>query len=379
MAKNKFVAMFKRISWEPVIAAAVLLLIVIAATLFLFYKPLVPQENARLSAEVIKAYTEAVELASVYGDSTAAIKRLDLEFDAIDPSSKKTTALYTEAKLTIYKADIMLTYSGDFETGFALLGDVFVGRLYDDSVRSEALSLAMAHAVQALEEGLLTPAQVRDYVLLDKNFKNTLNVGLADAMLIDKPFDTYKYLVHGFEIAMDMTPSEKVYLLSESYKLRLTAPFVIPPPTGGYYYGFIASLENFESRLDELVAQYDGQNMPYQEFVATSYYNIARAYENAPQGEVDVTSKMAQIHDKLATYLKGFPSAYGTQAYLLSINTRLICKAVDAANFDSTNIDIVKLQPHLDELYASEGWVVPCKEAFEFISRDIDTRFAKYF
>lgn len=379
MAKNKFKAMFKNISWQLVSGISILVLIAAAIALLIIYKPLTPQENLRLSAEVVQAYTEATELAAVYGDPTAAIKRLDLEFDAIDPSSKDTTDLYTEAKLTIYKADIMLTYGGDFELGFALLGDVFVGRLYNDSVRSEALALAMAHAVQALEEGLLTPAQVRDYVLLDKNFKNALDVGFADAMLIDKPLDTYKYLVRGFELAMEMTPSEKVYSLSESYRLRLTAPFVIPPPTGGYYYGFIASVENFESRLDELVTQYDGQNMPYQEFVATSYYNIARAYENVPHGEVDVVNKMAEAHDKLATYIKGFPSAYGTGAYLLSINTRLICKAVDVANFDSANIDIVKLQPYLDELYANEGWVVPCKEAFEFISRDIDTRFAKYF
>jgi len=379
MAKKTFKAVLKNISRETIIGILILALIGIALAFFIIYKPLTPQENLRLSAEVVQAYTEAVELAAVYSDSTAAIKRLDLEFDAIDPSSKNASDLYTEAKLTIYKADIMLTYGGDFETGFALLGDVFVGRLYDNSVRSEALTLAMAHAVQALEEGLLTGAQVRDYVLLDKNFKNALDVGFADAMLINKPLDTYKYLVHGFELAMEMTPSEKVYMLSESYKLRLTAPFVIPPPTGGYYYGFIASVENFESRLDELVTQYEGQNMPYQEFVATSYYNIARAYENAPEGEVDVVSKMAEAHNKLGTYLKAFPNAYGTQAYLLSINTRLVCKAVDAANFDSANIDIVKLQPYLDELYASEGWVVPCKEAFEFISRDIDTRFAKYF
>ena len=380
MASKKTPALFKHISREQFLGIAFLLvLVVMALVLSVMYKP-GKTESVRLSAEVLQAYAEANELAVVYGNPDAAIKRLDMEFAGIPNSSRDEKDLYTRAKLTIYKADILITYGDNFEKGFALLGDVYSAPLFSDSTRSEALALAMAHAVQGLEEGRFTAQEIRDHVLLDKNFKSVLDVGLADAMLIDSPLDTYKYLARGFAIAMDLTPSEKVYALSESYSLRLASPFVIPPPTGGYYYGFIASVENFESRLDQLVNEYAEESTPYQEYVATSYYNVARAYEAAPKSDISIVDDMARTYDKLEAYVIKFPdSAQGAYAYLTSINTRLICKAADEADFDSANIDLVKLQPYLDSLYEAEGWVVPCKEAFEFISRDIDTRFAKYF
>jgi hypothetical protein len=380
MAKNKLAGMFKNISWQPLLGLCVIILAVIAIGYFVTYKPTSSDENLKLSAEIHQAYIEASQLASMYGNPDAAIKRLDLELADVPSNTKDANDLYSRAKLNIYKADLVLTYGPDFTQGFALLGEVYGSSENGNLARSEALSLAMAHAVQGLDEGLLTASEVRDHVLLDKNFNDAISIGLADAMLIKNPIDTYKYLANGFAVAMDMTPSEKVYTLSEAYSLRLTSSFVLPPPTGGYYASFIASVEDFEARLDQLVAEYKSSNVPYQEFVATSYYNIARAYEALPQGNTNIVMKMGQAYDKLSSYLAGYQdTAFGTQAYLLSINTRLICRAVDDANFDAANINKAQIQPHLNTLYASQGWVVPCKAAFEFIAKDIDTRFAEYF
>jgi hypothetical protein len=370
----------RNFEWKPIIGVVLVLAVIAALAFLVLSQPKQADAELNLSAEMKQAYHEAQELAAVYGNYEAAIERLNLELQEIPSINPTANDLYTRAKLTIYQADIYLTYGLDYARGFALLGVVLEGGGFNNLVRSEALMLAMAHAFQGLDEGALTITEVRDYIFLSDKYSKILGIGLADAMLLDETVEVYPYLARGFNAAVSITDSEKIRTLSESYSLRLSAPFVIPPPTGGYYYSFIASAGRLESKLDAITADYAANGVPYQEFVATAYYNLARAYEALPQGEVNIVENMSRVHGKLTAYLDRYANtAFGARSYLLGIDTHIVCRAVDDANFEAKNIDALGLQPHLDELIAHEGWVVPCAEAFKVIADKIDTRFAEYF
>lgn len=364
------------------LAGACLLVLVVGFAIYFFATRTAPTPEAvsGLSPEVQEAYVEAHELAAVYGDYQSAVARLDIELDAIPVNSQAPNDLYARAKIAIYKADIYLVYGPRYAEGFAILSEVYGEPRFDARVRSEALMLAMAHTFQALDEGALTLAEIRDFVLLDPYFAPILGVDLADVMLLDEPIEVYPYLAQGFAAVMDMTPSEKVFVLAESYAMRLSSPFVVPPPTGGYYYDFVASAGRFESEMDALVTNYQSISLPYQDFVGTSYYNLARAYEGLPHADVNIVDSMIRIYEKLAAYAAAHTEiAYGADAYLSGLDTRIVCKAVDEAEFDVSRIDVSKIQPHLDSLAGTDGWVIPCGEAFELIANEIDPRFAVFF
>jgi len=129
-----------------------------------------------------------------------------------------------------------------------------------------------------------------------------------------------------------------------------------------------------------VVKEYTSEQAPYQEFITTSYYNLALAYEALPQSDVDTLVGMTRMHNKLAAYVAAYPDvSVGTSAYLTGISTRLVCKTITEANFDATRVNKDALQPYLDEIYSTDGWVASCRDAFEVVSKKIDTRFAKFF
>jgi hypothetical protein len=376
--ENSFLGSIRNISWKLILVVTIPLVLATAVFLYWFSNREAPATELGLTSEVRQAYVEALELASVYGDSASAIERLNMEASNIATGNAELD-LYNKAKLLIYKADIYLTYSLEYERGFSILGKVYNDPIYNRLVRSEAIMLAMAHAFQALDEGALTVEEVRNYVILNQDFADTLGVGVADVLLLDGELEAYRYISRGFDAAMALAASEPVYMLAESYSVRLASPFVITPPTGGFYYDFLATASRFEAALDNLVEDYASLGMPYQEFIATAYYNLARAYESLPPGEISIVDSMARVQEKLAAYLGSYEEAYGGNAYLMSIDARIACKAIDEADFDTARVDVTVLQPRLDRLYASDGWVVPCAEAFELIAADIDARFAEYF
>lgn len=375
--KKKKKPIISRIYWEVVLVLSAV--VVVAALIGVDYFIHGARNTSyHLSAEALGAYKIAITQASNEDNVGAAITTL--ENAVANAAGSERQILYTKAKLSIYKADIMLTYGFEFQEGFDLLGSIYENRRNSDDIRSEALMLAMAHGLQGLDEGALTTNDVRDFLLLNKHFSNTLGIGLAGAMLIKTPEDTYEYLARGFGAAADLTKSDKVYLLARSYSLRLLSPFMVPPPTGGLYSDFVSSLQVLESDVDTVANMSTAGTLPYQEHVASAYYNLARAYEMLPPGTESQVDGMARIHQKLSVYLNYYTSeAAAASAYLTSIDTRLVCKVVDSADFDTTRIDKDTLQPYLNELYDNEGWVVPCKEAFEAVAKEIDPRFAKFF
>ncbi len=380
MASNTYIRSLKKIPWQQALGFCILIAGSIALVWYMVVGSHDGPTQAYLSAETKQAYTDALALAAVAESSNAAIERLDVEIARVRSAPQNKNTPYTEAKIDIYKADIYITYGFDYQRGFNLLGEVYSNTHHDNLVRAEALLLAMAHGFQALDEGALSVEQVRNHLFLNASFKEPLGIGLADALLINEPLEAYPYFARGFATAAALTTSPRVNTLAESYYMRLSSPFVVPPPTGGYYQDFVLSLKNSEAQLDVVVDDYADQKTSYQEFIPASYYNMARTYETLPQGDVRVADNMMRLHKKLATYIQIHPeSSYGARAYLIGIDTRIICKAVDEADFNVAYIDTGKMQPYLDELYASEGWVIPCKEAFEVVAKDIDPRFAKYF
>jgi hypothetical protein len=336
-------------------------------------------EVAGLTATAKQAYADAINLASTEGNADVAIARLDLELQNMG-SAWDANDRYTKAKLTIYKADIMLTYGLQFKNGFNLLGDIYDDAFYTQEERAEALTVAMAHALQGLDENLLTIDELRGFVLLNGRFKDAVGFTSEKSAALVTPQDAYPYLANGFSTAISMSPSIQVYALARSYSQRLLASSIPPPPEGGYYNTMVGSLQNTEAGIDGIVFDFQTKQIPYQEFIATSYYNVARAYEALPAGSEDVVADMMRMHDKLKAYVDMFPNtSYGTGAYLVGLSTRLVCKAIDLADYNSANVDKEALKPYLDELYTSVGWVVPCQEAFDVVAKDIDPRFAKYF
>lgn len=361
------------IPWNVVIGICVALALI--ALISAMYSRFAVGKELHLGVQAAHAYSQAKSLA-VGGDLEAALGVLDQAFNDTSGSSAEET-MYQKAKLAIYKADLMLTYDTNVEEGFKILGTIYANDT-NNNARAEALMLASAHAVQGLDEGRLSVAEVRDYLLLDQNFGGVFGVTLAGAKLLDQPEETYEYLTRGFLAAANLTTSQKVYVLARSYSARLISPFIVPPPTDGYYHEFIASLEGIESSTDS--AAKDNASISYQEFIGASYYNLARAYEMLPPGDVDITSSMSRMRSKLEAYISEHKdTAYGASAYLIGIDTRLICKTLSEAGFDAANLEPSQLKPYLDEIYSSAGWVVPCQEAFEVVARDIDPRFAEYF
>ena len=381
MIIEKIVAAGKNLEW-PLLGALAFMVIMGASTFFFVPQPSHKGEVSELylRAEEKRAYTEAIELAAVYGDYVAGLARLNMEIEEIGSDSTSPADIFATAKLTIFKADILLRYGLEYADGFALLGGVYTNPLYPDQVRSEALVVAMAHAFQGMDEGALTISEVQRYVFQNEHFRDTLNVGIADAMLIDEPLETYPYFAKGFTAAMGLNPTEKIYVLADSYALRLSSPFVVDPSVGEYYHIFIDTAKQLESNLDHMVLERTNPNLPYQEFIATGYYNLIRAYEALPPGDADLVEHMSRVHDKLAAYVdQNNETSFGANAYLVSASARIACKAVDTAGFNPAAISVEKIQPYLDEVYESDGWVAPCPEAFEFIADAIDTRFAVYF
>jgi hypothetical protein len=334
-----------------------------------------------LSEEVKTAYAEASSLAQEEGNYGAAIARLDAEIEALNAEGLLSDDdLYAEAKLKIYKADIYIFGTREYEKGFGLLFEVYKDLRYDDTVGGEALMLAMAHAAQGIDEGSLTISDVQSFVLDPASFGGVVGASVVDSSFYDELEEIDGFLVRGFARAIELTSAEKVYRLSQSYMVRLAAPYV-PLPSEGEEYGlFLSDIQQIEADLSILAAGFISFQEPYEEFIAISLYNVLRAYEALPPAETDIVSNMERAYGELNEYVSAYPDDAAKAApYLTNAAARVACRMVDVADFDAGSIDAEAISPYLDQVLQAGPIALPCPEAFKVIASEIDTRFAEYF
>ncbi len=336
-----------------------------------------------LSKETKDIYSEAILAAYREKDPTEAIEKLDVEIARVNAISVKTKAdLYAEAKLKIYKGDLLIG-SGKTQEGIKLLSEVYGNTVYDLSTRNEALLVVLSRSLQGLGEGSMNP-QVIDYLV----FRDpVLGASATTTLSMDapEPIRIYFAFIAGFSKIVGDTYSPKSYLLAESYLLRLYTQVIDYTQGANESYGLLHSdIEQFTSDLDLVITNLASEGAPYEEFIPVSLYNVGLAHEFFIQEDPSTRiNKLTEIRQKIIQYSGLHPDdAYRARQFEDALSVRLVCRLVDQAKFDAAQINKAQLKTMLDPLFqtaSSQGVLpIPCMEQFAFIAKNIDTRFAPY-
>lgn len=336
-----------------------------------------------LNKETKDAYSEAILTAYREKDPVEAIEKLDAEIKRVSAITVKTEAdLYAEAKLKIYKGDLLMG-SGKTQEGIKLLSEIYGNTAYDLSTRDEALLVVLSRSLQGLGEGSLN-AQVIDYLV----FRDpVLGASASTTLSMDapEPIRVYFALIAGFSKIVADTYSPKSYMLAESYLLRLYAQVIDYTQDVNENYGLLHSdVEQFTSDLDLIIENYAQEKAQYEEFIPVSLYNVGLAHEFLSQEDLNTRiNNIFSIRQKIIEYARLHPDdAYRTRQFEDALGVRLVCRLVDQAKFDASQINKAQLKLLLDPLFetaSAQGDLgIPCEEQFAFIAKNIDTRFVPF-
>ncbi len=375
---NQFATNPKRFLLGIIGALAVVALIIAG---YYWHRPNI--DTFSLSKEVKNEYTEALLLSYREKKPEEAIEKLDAEISGLNKIAVKSeTDLYMQAKLEIYKGDLLIGMR-KLSEGFKLLSRVYANSEYDDSVRSEALLLALARAVQGLGESSLDENQIQQFVLYDSALGRIATTSLLSS--VPTPLRIYDSLLAGFSKIAANTTSPKVALLAQSYRLRLYAQIIGFTEDSREGYGLLASdIEQLESDLNLLSTQLQAPQAVFEEFFVTSLYNLALAHEFLPKEDESARiNAISRMREKIITYESHFPDeAYRVRPFEDALGARLVCRLVNKSGYQTGAVDKIALKGLLDPLIqtaASDGgFAIPCIEQFTFVARNIDTRFAPY-
>lgn len=337
-----------------------------------------------LSDAAKEAYADSIVLSYKNKQPADAIKLIDVELGKLSGTDTQSEEdLYTEAKLTIYKADLLIGGMHQPAEGFALLSGVFSNPRYAGTQQLEGLLLALARVVQGLGEGSLSSADVQTFVLSDTALGSVAKTSLTED--VPEPIRVYDALIAGFKRVTEKTTSKWQLLLAQSYMVRLYPQIIEYTKNADQGYGALVSdIEQFESDLSVFTAESQRLNESYQEYLAAALYNLALAYEFLPRQDAQAKIKdLTRIREKMAAYAAHYPDdAYRMTAFSNGIGTRLVCRMVDVAKYDAKALDTAALKVVLGPIFSSaqEAGVlsVPCPQEFVFIATQVDPRLAPY-
>jgi hypothetical protein len=174
-------------------------------------------------------------------------------------------------------------------------------------------------------------------------------------------------------------------MLAESYLLRLYTQVIDYTQGANESYGLLhADIEQFTSDLDLIMGNYATEKASYEEFIPVSLYNVGLAHEFLSREDSNARiNNILAIRQKIIEYARLHPDdAYRARQFEDALGVRLVCRLVDQAKFDASQIDKAQLKTLLDPLFETAstqgGLGIPCKDQFAFVAKNIDTRFPPY-